>query len=74
MTGVCPVGMKPVSTAQERGHLPGLASVTAEVRWGHVVRQSLFWLLLEYIILPQGPLVTRREFGVDEGTHKPKGK
>lgn len=28
--------------SQERGHLPGLASVTAEVRWGHVVRQSLF--------------------------------
>lgn len=30
------------------------------------------WLLAEYIILPQGLSVTRREFVVNEGTHNPE--
>lgn len=35
---------------------------------------NLFLALLEHIILPQGPLVTRREFGMDDSTHKQKGQ
>lgn len=58
--------------SQGQGYLPGLASVACRSQVGSCGQVVSLWLLVEYIILPQGPLVTRREFGVDEGTHNPE--
>lgn len=58
--------------SQEQGYSPGLASVACRSQVGSCGQVVSLWPLVEYIILPQGPLVTRREFGVDEGTHNPE--
>lgn len=65
-------GHKAEQQSQEPGDLPGLASVACRSQVGSCGQVVSLWLLVEYIILPQGPLVTRREFGVDEGTHNPE--
>lgn len=58
--------------SQEWGYLPGLASVACRSQVGSCGQVVSLWLLVEYIILPQGPLMTKREFGVDESTHNPE--
>ena len=72
MTGICPVGTKLNSRARSGGYLPGLASVACRSQVGSCGQVGSLWLLVEYIILPHGPLETRREEGVDEGTHNPE--